>query len=254
MAKEYWAGVEEPDERGDGPSAEKMVALPALQSMLPIRMKGLRVLDTWCGDGARAIFLARRGATVAVMHESEALLNRVFQRLSMEGLQAELLVGGAEALDHLPEADFDVAIGDAELVRGRDPAYALRSLARVVRPGGAVILTLPHPLLSGGTALTDGHGARKWILNDYFESKRTEGLDARILSDLVNPLIASGLVIESLHEPRPPIETRKTSLSNFTFYDRVPQYLIVVARKPGGRAPPSVAPNAANGRPPDRKK
>jgi len=157
-------------------------------------------------------------------------------------LSAELVVGGAEALDHLPEADFDVAIGDAELVRGRDPAYALRSLARVVRPGGAVILTLPHPVLFGGTALTDGHGTRKWILNDYFEGKRTEGLGPRTLSDFLNPLVGSGLVIESVHEPRPPPEMRTASKSNWFFYDHIPQYFIVVARKPGGKA---AAPAAA---------
>jgi len=236
MAKEYWAGVEDRSERSDGPSAEAMVALPALESMLPLEMKGLRVLDTWCGDGTRAIAIARRGARVSVMHESEAALNSAFQRLSMEGLHAELVVGGAEALDDLPEASFDIATGDDELMRGRDPAEALRKLARVVRPGGAVILTLPHPVLAGGTALTDGHGSRKWMLNDYFEARRTEGIGPRTLSDYLNPLIGSGLAIESVDEPRPPAELKKASRSNWAFYDRVPQYLIVVARKPGGKA------------------
>lgn len=236
MAKEYWAGVEDRSERRDGPSAESMVALPALESMLPKEMKGLRVLDTWCGDGSRAIAIARRGALVSVMHESEAALNRAFQRLSMEGLHAELVVGGADALDHLAAASFDIATGDDELMRGRDPADAMRRLARVVRPGGAVILTLPHPVLSGGTALTDGHGSRKWMLHDYFEAKRTEGIGPRTLSDYLNPLIGSGLVIESVHEPRPPAEMRKAGKGDWAFYDRVPQYLIVVARKPGGGA------------------
>jgi len=234
MDKEYWAGVEDRSEKTDGPSAEAMVALPALESMLPLKMEGLRVLDTWCGDGTRAISLARRGARVSVMHESEAALNRAFQRLSMEGLHAELVVGGAEALDHLAEASFDIATGDDELMRGRDPTDALRRLARVMRPGGAVILTLPHPVLSGGTPLTDGHGSRKWMLNDYFEAKRTEGIGPQTLSDYLNPLIEAGLVIESVHEPRPPERMRKTSKSNWAFYDHIPQYLIVVARKPGG--------------------
>ena len=254
MAKEYWSSTEDRAERRDGPSAESMVALPALESMLPRDMKGLRVLDMWCGDGTRAIAIARRGATVAIMHESEAALNKAFQRLSMEGLHSELVVGGAETLDHLPEASYDVAVGDVELLRRRDPAGALRSLARVVRPGGAVILTLPHPVLSGGTALTDGHGTRKWILNDYFEAKRTEGLGPQTIADYINPLIGSGLAIELVLEPRPPMEMRKVSLSNFAFYDHVPQYLIVVARKPGGKAAAPAAPRMANGLASDERK
>ena len=234
MAKEYWAGVEDRSDRTDGRSAEAMVALPALESMLPLKMTGLRVLDTWCGDGTRAISLARRGARVSVMHESESALNRAFQRLSMEGLHAELVVGGAEALDHLAEASFDIATGDDELMHRHDPTDVLRRLARVIRPGGAVILTLPHPVLAGGTALTDGHGSRKWILDDYFEANRTEGMGPQTISDYLNPLIESGLVIESVQEPRPPVEMRKASKGDWAFYDHIPQYLIVVARKPGG--------------------
>lgn len=238
MVKEFWESVEG---RGDqsrvtGPDAESLVAIPNLEALLPKDLRGVRALDAVCGNGARAAALARRGANVSIMHSDEHALNDMFQKFTMEGLHADLVVGTPDARSDLPEESFDLVTGGEELLGVEDLGKALLNIQRVMRPGGALVLTLPHPLLTAGSSITDGRGGRQIIVKDYFGGPVGAGEANRTLSEYVNPLAKAGLVIESLLEPRPPERLRKVGKENWAYFDRIPQYILLVARKPGAGA------------------
>ncbi len=235
MVKEFWESVEG---RGDqsrvtGPDAEALVAIPNLEALLPKDMRGVHALDAVCGRGARAAALARRGAHVAIMHEDERALNDMFQRFTMEGLHADLVVGSPDSRSDLPDESFDLVTAGEELLGVNDLAKAFLNIQRVMRPGGALVLTLPHPLLTAGSSITDGRGGRQVIVKDYFGAPAGAGAANRTLADYINPLAKSGLVIESILEPRPPERLRKVGKENWSYFDRIPQYILLVARKPG---------------------
>jgi len=109
------------------------------QTLAPHLRPGGRMLDAGCGPGATGGWLARHGRLAAVDVEPLAL------SLYRERRPAAALA--AAGIAHLPFADetFDAALCVTVLCHElvTDPAAAVRELARVVRPGGAVCLLEP---------------------------------------------------------------------------------------------------------------
>jgi demethylmenaquinone methyltransferase/2-methoxy-6-polyprenyl-1,4-benzoquinol methylase len=95
---------------------------------------GDRVLDVATGTGMVAYALARRGATVVGLDQSEQMLARARAR---PAARVTFIRGEAE---HLPFTDreFDALTFTYLLRYVDDPEATMRELARVVRPGGRI--------------------------------------------------------------------------------------------------------------------
>lgn len=110
------------------------------------------VLDVGCGAGRHSIEAARRGATAVAVDLAADELRAVLRGAdaAVEMLDAPLGGGlprvlGAD-LTRLPFADatFDVVIASEVLEHVADDSAAIAELARVVRPGGRVGVTVPR--------------------------------------------------------------------------------------------------------------
>jgi arsenite methyltransferase len=95
-----------------------------------------RVLEIGFGGGALLAALLDAGARVSGVEISEAMLERARRRF---GEKARLFRASAEALP-LPDASADRAVSVNSLYFWPDPAGAMAELARVVRPGGTLVL------------------------------------------------------------------------------------------------------------------
>jgi SAM-dependent methyltransferase len=102
-------------------------------------LAGLHVLDAGCGDGTYAIRAAQLGARVTAIDYSRAMLDAARRRAEVAGVCVNWCGGRAEALP-LQTASFDLVIAVTVLCGVSDPADAVREMARVVRPGGAVVI------------------------------------------------------------------------------------------------------------------
>lgn len=104
--------------------------------------EGQEVLDVACGRGVTTRFLVKTYGVEGSGVDVDANLVREAE----ERTRTEELFGRAHfqsgPLEDLPYRDaiFDVAIGELGLAASPDPARAIRELARVTRPGGAVVL------------------------------------------------------------------------------------------------------------------
>jgi demethylmenaquinone methyltransferase / 2-methoxy-6-polyprenyl-1,4-benzoquinol methylase len=101
---------------------------------------GQRILDVATGTGLVAKALARRGAQVVALDQSEEMLAGAKTRLAKHrGLVAKIMLIRGEA-EHLPFADeeFDALTFTYLLRYVDDRGATIRELARVVKPGGRI--------------------------------------------------------------------------------------------------------------------
>lgn len=108
--------------------------------------RGLRVVDLGCGDGALAQETARFARTVVGVDRRPELVERARETARRtNGRKATFRVADIEALP-FEDASFDVAILAQSLHVTADPAAALAEAARVLVPGGRVLVLdlLPH--------------------------------------------------------------------------------------------------------------
>jgi SAM-dependent methyltransferase len=133
-----------------------------------------RVLDAGCGTGGLTAWLwdRYRPQRLVALDTSEAALMRCGER----GLE-ELICCSVEYLP-FPEASFDLVLSlNVIYHRGvSDDLAALREMARVLVPGGYLLLNLPAlPFLRGGHDLAVG-GARRYRRSQFLEMLAEAGL------------------------------------------------------------------------------
>jgi SAM-dependent methyltransferase len=108
-------------------------------------LAGLRVLELGCGFGALATYLAlrERPAELVALDTREDYVALAAEASEAVGAPVpRFRVGDMRTLDELPTASFDLAIYNNSFIylpRRADMRQALRSLARVLRPGGAAL-------------------------------------------------------------------------------------------------------------------
>lgn len=103
---------------------------------------GSRVLEVGCGTGRFAVALASRGLHVDAIDASPGMVSATQERARQEGLDAVLRCRQAD----VQRLDFDqeqfqlvVALGVVPWVP--DPSGAVREMARVLAPGGHLLLS-----------------------------------------------------------------------------------------------------------------
>jgi 2-polyprenyl-3-methyl-5-hydroxy-6-metoxy-1,4-benzoquinol methylase len=100
---------------------------------------GTKVLDVACGAGQTALPMARKGIKVTGMDIASNLVMEARQRAKAEGLTVEFDEGDAEDLPY-EDASFDVVFSLIGAMFAPQPEKVAAEMARVVRPGGRIIM------------------------------------------------------------------------------------------------------------------
>lgn len=163
-------------------------------------VQGQRILDVGCGAGPLSAGLLEKGAIVTGLDSSPAMIELARQRL---GSDADLRV--ADLGDPIPFEDnaFDGAVGSLVLHYLRDWAAPLAELRRVLRPGGRLTLSVPHP-----SAYLVNHPDRDYFaLTQYSDTFTFDGQEAtltywhRPLHAITDAFTAAGFRISVVSEP-----------------------------------------------------
>jgi SAM-dependent methyltransferase len=109
-------------------------------------------LDAGCGEGADAIWLARRGWTVTAVDVSAVALDRAAAAAQADGSTAGGDIAGRitwrreDLLTWVPEPDrYDLVSAQFMQFPRAELAAFHRRLAAAVRPGGTLLLIAHHP-------------------------------------------------------------------------------------------------------------
>jgi ubiquinone/menaquinone biosynthesis C-methylase UbiE len=103
----------------------------------------LDVLDVGCGTGFLALQLAGLGHRAIGVDGTEAMLLLARAKASQVGLEVDFRLADAAELPFAP-ASFDLVVERHVIWTLPDPAAALADWARVLRPGGRLLL-IEHP-------------------------------------------------------------------------------------------------------------
>lgn len=109
---------------------------------------GMRFLDVAAGSGALSIPAARLGARVLATDQSPVMLELLEARARQERLTIETRVMDGHALE-LDDNSFDLAGSQFGVMLFPDMPKGISELARVVKPGGRVLMTVygdPHKI------------------------------------------------------------------------------------------------------------
>lgn len=123
-----------------GGTYHEKVILPNLARLL-LPKKGERILDAACGEGFFSRAFAGSGAEIIGVDISSELI-AIAKKLSPEG------VFHAAPIDNLSFAkdkSFDKALCVLALQNIEEPSRALKEIARILKPGGILVIVLNHP-------------------------------------------------------------------------------------------------------------
>jgi SAM-dependent methyltransferase len=159
---------------------------------------GDRVLDLGCGAGRHAFEAARRGARVVAADVDLAELKDVRQLLESMAADGELAppgtgwgVGGDALRLPFPDGAFDAVIASEVMEHLDDDRGAAAELARVLRPGGILAVTVPAWLPERVC----------WALSDEYHAPFVAGGHVRVYTEpaLRRRLREAGLAPRGAH-------------------------------------------------------
>jgi len=190
-------------------------------------------LDVGCGEGRFCRMMRTCGIRTVGIDPTLALLSRA-RSLDPSG---DYRLGRAEALD-FPGASFDLVVSYLTLIDIPDVAKAIAEMARVLRPGGTLLIANLNSFCTagvGGGWTNDERGERVFRIDHYLE-ERAEWVSwngiriqnwHRPLSLYMSLLLNQGLILRRFQEPEPAGRSSATAER----YRRVPWFLLMEWQK-----------------------
>ncbi len=150
------------------------------------------VLDLGCGFGRHAYEAQRLGARVVAVDRSLAELKDVSGMFAaLEAQQLAATTNADATAMPFPDATFDRVIASEVLEHIPDDGAAIAELARVLKPGGTIAVTVPAWLSERIC----------WLLSDEYHAPFVEGGHVRVYTEpgLRRQLRAAGLAPRGAH-------------------------------------------------------
>lgn len=194
-----------------------------------------RALDVGCGEGRFCRLLQARGIETVGIDPTAALLEEARRR----DPQGDYRDGRAEALD-FPDGSFDLVVSYLTLIDIPDIAAAIAEMARVLKPGGTLLIANLNSFNTAGppTGWTRDEQGRhlRFEIDHYLEERANRvawrGIAIenwhRPLSTYMQLLLGEGLVLKFFDEPAP----HGGDPAVADRYRRVPYFLVMEWAKP----------------------
>jgi ubiquinone/menaquinone biosynthesis C-methylase UbiE len=195
---------------------------------------GRKVLDAACGPGLYLRELLERGAEVTGFDASPVMVSVARQQTAGQVRIDQAALG--EPLPY-PDDAFDLIVCALAIHYASDRAAAFAEFCRVLRPGGAAVVSTQHPVMD-------------WLRKggSYFQATletdiwRTRSGDQPVhfwresLSALCTAATGAGFLIEKVIEPVPAVTMRERYPEDYEKLSREPGFLILRLLKLGSPA------------------
>ncbi len=191
-------------------------------------------LDIGCGEGRFCRMLRAAGVAAIGIDPTARLIERAAER----DPAGDYRVAHAESLP-FADAGFDLVVSYLSLIDIPDIAAAIAEMARVLRPGGTLLIANLNGFNTAGQTLGWG---RNWLGRaafrmDHYLDERADWISwrgirirnwHRPLSRYMDLLLKAGLVLTHFAEPEP----HGGDPARIARYRRAPHFMIMAWRKP----------------------
>jgi SAM-dependent methyltransferase len=172
--------------------------------LAPWLTRAHRILDAGCGPGGNGAWLAEHGTVVGVDVSPDALAFVRARRPETRPVRASL------ATLPFPDASFDVVVGITVLYTIDDDRRALREMARVLAPGGALLLFEPAFESLRREHDVTVHGRRRYRRADLVQEARANHLSVERATYAYSFLAPPAAVLGGFERLRRPAATATT--------------------------------------------
>lgn len=195
------------------------------------------LLDAGCGNGRSALLFARRGANVVGIDLSPSLIEIARENPVGQQHGVEFRILSSDNLEGIQDNSFDHVTSVMALMNTSDLLGSLSEFSRVLKPGGLLSIMVLHPcFFTKRLSISRQHKGRDKMamVSDYFEKQPYEQMLSlskgskssvlvrrfpRTLADYLQGLLACGLMITKVEEPRPSQEILQ-ELPNLHFWNQ----------------------------------
>jgi SAM-dependent methyltransferase len=200
-------------------------------------VSGLRVLDLGCGDAEIGRDLLNAGAARYRGVDGSERMVRAARRV-LAGTTGEAVRGDIEDLAELAES-FDLVLSRMALHYVADLGGVLRACRECLAPGGRLVFTVVHPVITSHDARESSTERRQnWVVDDYFvtgpRDQQWLGTKTvwhhRTVEDYVFELRNAGFALVNLRECAPRRE-RFDDDAEFERRRRIPLVLLLVGAR-----------------------
>lgn len=166
-------------------------------------LEGRRVLDLGCAGGYLTEKLVDAGAEVLALDKSEEMVEATKQRV--DGRAQVEVADLNEPLTMVPDQSMDLVVASLVLHYLPDWTLVLSEVMCMPRPGGALVMSIHHPITG-------------WLRSDMVDYHRVELIEEdwdvdgvpvtaqmwrRPISAVLTPLLEQRFLIGAVHEPVP---------------------------------------------------
>jgi len=220
-------------DRGD---RNRTLLLDPVMLRLCGNVAGLRMLDVGCGEGRFCRMLGERGALTAGIDPIEEMVATARERDGHGGAYVRATAERAPFSD----ASFDLVVSYVTLVDITGYREAIAEMARVLRPGGQLVVANLGFVTASSGWLKDDDGRRLYQRVDRYadEWKQTfEWVGIRIdnwhrpLANYMQAYLSNGLILRDFLEPVPEDESLR-EIYDFEDWFRVPLFTVMRWEKP----------------------
>jgi ubiquinone/menaquinone biosynthesis C-methylase UbiE len=191
---------------------------------------GRRVLDAACGPGLYLRELLERGAEVTAFDASPVMVSLARQQAA--GLARIDQAALGEPLPY-PDGAFDLIVCALAIHYASDRTAAFAEFCRVLRPGGAAVVSTQHPVMDwlrkGGSYFQTTLETDIWHIPS---GQQPVQFWREPLSALCAAATDAGFLIEKLIEPVPAETMRERYPEDYEQLSKEPGFLILRLLKP----------------------
>lgn len=198
---------------------------PSLQALLPT-IQGKTVLDLGCGSGVYAQWLLEQGALrVRCIDNSAEMIKIIQSRFSsgVDGYVQDL----AQGMPQESSDTYDLVICPLMLHYIEDWRLLFNDICRVLKTGGQFCFSVHHPFADFQDSPSDNYFERELITTswDTIGTPVEVKFYRRTLTDMVQAITDSGLLISGMNEGKASPEMALINPPVFEYLSKNPNFL-----------------------------